>query len=476
MKIAIIDDGINFQEFSIGKLIYDLEVVNNIVRERGVKTTTVTHGTICAGIIKKYTINPEFISIKILSDEMHLGECEHLIVALQWCLDNNIPLVNISAGTRELRDFNKIENIANEFFVKGQIIVASQSNQDKLTAPACFDSVIGVKTNNGNTNKFIELQPNLWGLNFAACSEHLLVLKNGNQFKTKKCNSYATAFMTSVIFRFKELYNTNMVDIVYKITGKQNWYHYNYMPRYTLNSCGILINCNDSILNESLISYSIKRIINYNELINIDIKKYNIIFIVADIENKLANKILKKLLKEINKSVYIVYIGKIKKHIRKVLEYKNFLFWDESVKIETLINKTELRTNLIKPIYCIKGDEKFSIAFIKNLNKELYKRGYKTIFVSDYRLAIIYGLIKIYNLKDSEFVFENLIEMMNLDCLFFCSSKNDYLKDVFELTIEIMDGPMEIVYKSDSIIVSHKNCIKEISSIIFYLENLCVKC
>lgn len=104
--IAIIDDGISEYFESIGKLHFNIQIIdkNNAINIKN-NTTKITHGTICAAIIKKYNPDAFIGSLKIIDEDQHNCNIEKLIYALEWCLKESIKIINISLGTIKYVDY-----------------------------------------------------------------------------------------------------------------------------------------------------------------------------------------------------------------------------------------------------------------------------------------------------------------------------------------------------------------------------------
>ena len=196
--IAIIDDGISEYFESIGKLHFNIQIIdkNNAINIKN-NTTKITHGTICAAIIKKYNPDAFIGSLKIIDEEQHNCNIEKLIYALEWCLKESIKIINISLGTIKYVDYIRIQQSVNNLVRKGcKIICACHSNY--LAAPACITGVIGVKYDyylSDNQYKKILFSEYV---NFYASSNHIIKFKT-KIFATPKCNSFACPVITSTI-------------------------------------------------------------------------------------------------------------------------------------------------------------------------------------------------------------------------------------------------------------------------------------
>ena len=234
INIAVIDDGINKNLFGINYLKYDIEITKKLeIKQNTINTsdTTITHGTICASIIKKYAPESNISSIKILDRKSGRCNRSQLIFAIKWCILNKINILNISLGSINFNDFKDIELMINSAYKYGVIIVAAYSNENLYTVPACLENVICVKSKKGiveDKYKF-NLYP-LDGVDILANGIYTFKDKFGVYKQTNMSNSFAAPVITAKvynimigknIFKFeeikKQLYmaSTNYKKVIY---------------------------------------------------------------------------------------------------------------------------------------------------------------------------------------------------------------------------------------------------------------------
>lgn len=203
IKVAVVDDGVNEKLYDIGRLDYNIEITNKleILHRKEYNKYLPSHGTICAGIIKKYAPEASLSSIKILNDRRK-GLCEQLVEAIKWCVSKKIRIVNLSVGTAFYMDRNRLKSIINYAVKNGTIIIAAYNNEDIITYPASFSNVISVKCDySGKFNEgeyFYNLYP-YDGVDIIACSRHLLYKFNHTYSYTQKCNSFAAPMITAEV-------------------------------------------------------------------------------------------------------------------------------------------------------------------------------------------------------------------------------------------------------------------------------------
>ncbi|MEK5415346.1 MULTISPECIES: S8 family serine peptidase [unclassified Paenibacillus] len=197
VKIAVIDDGIN--EYLLGEpvvqqLIFNDDfTINNYTIDRPER---ITHGTICAGIIKHYYPEIHMYSLKILSETLN-GNIQKLYSALEWCVQNDIQVVNVSLGSHCSADLLETQKVINKVAGQGLIIVCAASNHDYITYPASFSNVIGVKREVSDTLLEGEFYLNgniIDGIEFTAFARHKL---NGKECSNS--NSFAAPMITAKV-------------------------------------------------------------------------------------------------------------------------------------------------------------------------------------------------------------------------------------------------------------------------------------
>ncbi|WP_195724433.1 S8 family serine peptidase [Paenibacillus monticola] len=205
IAVCIIDDGINEKTFATGKLEYNKEISESLVitDRQHYDKFALNHGTVCAGIIKQQAPGVSFSSVKILTERDKLGgTVDQLIRAIQWCAENEIRIVNLSLGTTSFMDFDKLTACVNEVTEQGLILIAAYHNDERYTVPACLTNVIGVKSSEGiPANQFLFDPYPADGIDITTSGRHSLRSATGEVIETRNFNSFATPFITGVVYR-----------------------------------------------------------------------------------------------------------------------------------------------------------------------------------------------------------------------------------------------------------------------------------
>lgn len=212
VKIAIIDTGVGPHE--------DLKVTNSIsFIETEPSTVDLNgHGTHIAGIIgalhngigtKGIAPDAEIYGLKVF-DHKGNGYTHDVIRALDWAIDHNMDIVNMSL-TSEV-PLTSYENLINKAYKKGMLIVGASGNAtatdpmiDNVQYPARFKNVIAVSSVDWEGNKGY----------YSAIGPPVEVVAPGvSVFSTHANNTYAylqgtsisTAFVTGHLALLKEAY------------------------------------------------------------------------------------------------------------------------------------------------------------------------------------------------------------------------------------------------------------------------------
>lgn len=137
-RVAIIDNGINSNLMCKEKIQSQMVIYDNnrcIEDKEEIQITDFQHGTFCALIFEKYNSDCILNSVRIL-DKNGKGGVEKIEPALEWCYQNNIKIVNLSFGTTNFNECEKLKKLINKYVYNGMIIVAATANSGFVSYPA----------------------------------------------------------------------------------------------------------------------------------------------------------------------------------------------------------------------------------------------------------------------------------------------------------------------------------------------------
>ena len=136
LDIAIIDTGISLNYFdNVASLESNINFSDvNKVHKDSVPDNIMTHGTICASIIRTYAPFAPLHSLNVFVNGT--SNIKSIIAAIHYCLERNIKIINISFGTNYIKNNADLENVINLAADKGIIIIASASRNGIVSYPA----------------------------------------------------------------------------------------------------------------------------------------------------------------------------------------------------------------------------------------------------------------------------------------------------------------------------------------------------
>lgn len=202
VKIAIIDSGINKHHPDL-----DIPLGNavNFIQEGSTVYDEFNHGTAIAGIIaaKNNDVGivgvankAEIFDLKVLDDEGK-GEIRNLIKAIEWCIENQIDIINISFGFQTSDD--KLLNVIEKAHENNIIIVAAAGNTYGIGVdyPARYENVISVNSLNEDKNP---LNSSAYGkIDVAAPGFEILSTDSNGKYSKFSGTSFSTAYVTGII-------------------------------------------------------------------------------------------------------------------------------------------------------------------------------------------------------------------------------------------------------------------------------------
>lgn len=194
MKIAILDDEVNYSLLSTPVKCFS--VYNGEIQTMKPKYTnhTISHSTVCSKIIETYGLVNELFCISIINNN-GIGILDDLIIALEYCLEMNLDIINLSNGITNFfvlsEGYNNLFDICMKLKLGGVKIVVAQSNRNEITIPSDFPNVYSVEYLS-YTNKPVRES------NFYVFRPIKIELKN-HKILLDKSNSYACAFVTAFL-------------------------------------------------------------------------------------------------------------------------------------------------------------------------------------------------------------------------------------------------------------------------------------
>lgn len=202
-RIAVIDNGVVNGIIKNVDNIPQIDFSENKCCGLNVDNEKINHGTVCAGIIKKYALDANIISIKIMSNDVRNGTIEPVIQAITFCIEQKIKLINVSLGTCHPLAIVKLGKVVKEA-VENDIVIVASGDGNRSVYPASYEGVIHCRTKMRyipmDDSCYLETLTN--GKNIIVSSgAQVLHLYNGKDMITPNYSSFSTPVVTSVIWR-----------------------------------------------------------------------------------------------------------------------------------------------------------------------------------------------------------------------------------------------------------------------------------
>lgn len=203
MRMALIDDGVLAQQLPSPSIVESYLVPRHgPVRPRRASDEIFTsHGLFCAQILGLYAPKAKLVSLQVFDRPDLTASCTQLLSALDFCLAQGYPLINLSLGSCQFIDHRPIKERIAALSNAGQVLVAAVSHRKRYTLPASLPQVYAVsaKTEAPSQQPWdLALAPHpLHGaLHIRAKATHRL----GKDFLTEAANSYAAPYLSACLY------------------------------------------------------------------------------------------------------------------------------------------------------------------------------------------------------------------------------------------------------------------------------------
>jgi subtilisin family serine protease len=116
------------------------------------------HGTACAAIVRALAPAAELWSVRVLGERL-TGKAWVFAAAIEWCLANDIRVVNLSLSTSNDAYVERFHELVDRCAHAGVVVVSAMANDVKPTYPSQFAGVLSVAATTGADNETILRNP-----------------------------------------------------------------------------------------------------------------------------------------------------------------------------------------------------------------------------------------------------------------------------------------------------------------------------
>ncbi len=205
VRVAVIDSGIEHDHPAVagavrgGVLVeYDEQAEYHHRIEADDQPQDVAgHGTACAGIIHAIAPQAELYSVRVLGRDMR-GNGIQFAAGLDWAIDHNMQVVNMSLSTSRKEFFGLLHELADDAYFKRMILVSAVNNIPSPSFPSLYSSVISVAAHEGHDPFTFYYNPRP-PVEFGAPGIDVRVAWNNKQYITSTGNSFAAPHITGIV-------------------------------------------------------------------------------------------------------------------------------------------------------------------------------------------------------------------------------------------------------------------------------------
>lgn len=181
-----------------------------------------THVTLCFKIFCSIiNTNCSIYFINIFNNNSEKTNINNLIIALKWCLENKIDVINLSIGTTTLSDVSKLYSCISKLLKENIIIIAANSNSNKMTFPASFDNIISVKaTSNKLGEGYCYNDGRIDKVNIECYVQEESILFNNKFYKIHSSNSYAVPIIAAKVCNYISRGHCDITEVINYLNKK----------------------------------------------------------------------------------------------------------------------------------------------------------------------------------------------------------------------------------------------------------------
>lgn len=188
-KVAILDSGIN-EEFLESGIVDEF----NAIDPTSPTIDEMSHGTPIANIIENSEI--DLIDVKVL-DKDGKGKAEDLVKAIEWCIEQEVDIININFGyqTENLA----VKTVIGKAVANGILIIAAAGNTFGFGVdyPAKYDEVISITATDTELRRLSSTGKGK--IDFAFVGEDVVAIDKNGYYRKFTGTSFATAKATKYI-------------------------------------------------------------------------------------------------------------------------------------------------------------------------------------------------------------------------------------------------------------------------------------
>ena len=210
VKIALIDTGVDatHPDFE-NAMLTQFSFYDNHLMKIDKPYDDLGHGTACASIIHRLEPLAEIVSIQCLNHR-GIADGERILQALEWCIDQNIDIINLSFGSVSSNLQAPFSSLGKKAIEKGILLFAACHDSGYPTMPASLPEYLAVQGKSVKGKYAYYYQNNLFiahgGKQRVGWLKPRFIFAEGTSFATARMSAYAARIKrNSGFYRYEDL-------------------------------------------------------------------------------------------------------------------------------------------------------------------------------------------------------------------------------------------------------------------------------
>lgn len=200
VRVAVIDSGVNASHPHIRRVSGGVTIGGQVVENSYVDL--LGHGTAVMAAIQEKAPHAEYFAVRVFHSALRT-KVAFLLQAIEWCIDHNIDVVNLSLGTSNPEHAERFTSLISRTAEHGMILVSARDVNGIPALPGCLPGVIGVGLDRECPREVYSCTQTLTGLELRA-SGYPRSAPGITRERNLNGISFAVANMTGFVVRARE--------------------------------------------------------------------------------------------------------------------------------------------------------------------------------------------------------------------------------------------------------------------------------
>ncbi len=141
VRIAVLDSGVHPSHSHIGGLAKGVQITAQGDAEDTLDR--LGHGTAVASVIHHLSPQVEIVPVKIFDNQL-VTNLAIILRAVDWCLQNDIQVINLSLGTTNEQHREAFEQMGSRVALHDAVVVSAHSMEATRLLPGTLPGIVGV--------------------------------------------------------------------------------------------------------------------------------------------------------------------------------------------------------------------------------------------------------------------------------------------------------------------------------------------